>query len=107
MFLATTMMHEAPTAIKVKKAEGVLEVTWGESRPARIAIHALRCSCGCAACVDEHTGMKILDDSAVPAEVGVTDMRLVGNYAVQFVFTDGHDTGLFTWDHLRALCLSG
>ena len=96
-------MRDAPTAIKVRKTEGMLEVTWGDATPARIPLHALRCACRCAVCVDEHTGVKTLDDATVPADVGVIDMQLVGNYAVRFTFTDGHDTGIYSWDHLYGM----
>ena len=96
-------MHDAPTSIKVKKAESVLEITWGDDPSARISVRDLRCSCPCAACIDERTGRKTLDDATVPADVGVTDMQLVGSYAVHFVFTDGHETGIYSWDHLYHL----
>ena len=96
-------MRDAPTAIKVRQTEGILEVTWGNAAPARILLYALRCACQCAACVDEHTGAKTLDDATVPADVSVTDMQLVGNYAVRFTFTDGHDTGIYSWDHLYGM----
>ena len=96
-------MHDAPTAIKVKKAEAVLEATWGDGPPARILLRDLRCGCPCAACIDEHTGQKTLDDATVPDDISITDMQLVGRYAVKFVFADGHDTGIFTWDRLHQM----
>jgi DUF971 family protein len=36
--------------------------------------------------------------------VAVTDIKPVGNYAVQLVFSDGHDTGLYSWEYLYELC---
>ncbi|MGQ0673162.1 MAG: gamma-butyrobetaine hydroxylase-like domain-containing protein [Hyphomicrobium sp.] len=35
--------------------------------------------------------------------VSIKELRPIGNYAVRLVFSDGHDTGLFTWDYLRLL----
>lgn len=37
--------------------------------------------------------------------VGITEIKPVGNYAVQLVFDDGHDTGLFSWRYLYELCI--
>ena len=37
-------------------------------------------------------------------QVGISDIRPVGNYALQLVFDDGHDTGLYAWDYLLQLC---
>ena len=31
---------------------------------------------------------------------GITDMELVGNYAIKFSFSDGHDTGIYSWDRV-------
>ena len=36
--------------------------------------------------------------------VGISDIRPVGHYAVQLVFDDGHDTGLYSWEYLYDLC---
>ena len=96
-------MQPAPMDIKLKRSEGVLEVTWPEGRVVCYPVRNLRCGCRCAGCVDEHTGVRTLDVAGVPADVAVTGMHLVGNYAVQFVFSDGHDTGIFSWDLLTEL----
>lgn len=93
-------MRDAPTDIKLKQAEGVLEITWREGPPRPHRVRQLRCECACAGCVDEMTGARTLDVDAVPDDIGITDMALVGNYAVKFTFTDGHDTGIYSWDRL-------
>ena len=69
------------------------EVTW----PAR----ALRLRCVCASCRSEITGERILDDAAVPAEIVVTHMDLVGNYGLNVHFSDGHTTGIYRFRDLR------
>jgi DUF971 family protein len=38
------------------------------------------------------------------ADVGIRDITAIGHYAIQLVFDDGHDTGIYTWDYLYALC---
>ena len=94
------IMRDAPTDIKLKQAEGVLEITWSDESPHCHRVRELRCACACAGCIDEMTGVRTLDVDAVPEDIGVTDMALVGNYAVKFSFTDGHDTGIYSWDRL-------
>ena len=46
------------------------------------------------------SGVRTLDVNAVAEDIAITDMQLVGNYAVKFVFSDGHDTGIYSWDRL-------
>ena len=97
-------MHAAPRDIKLKRAERQLEVTWGDGAVVRYGVRQLRCECGCAGCVDEKTGVRILNLATVPQDVGITQMELVGHYAVKFVFSDGHDTGIYSFRLLRGLC---
>ena len=96
-------MREAPTDIKLKRAAGVLEITWSDGAPRRYNARRLRCACGCAGCVDERTGVRTLDVNSVPDDIGITHIELVGNYAVKFSFSDGHDTGIYTWDRLDGM----
>ena len=96
-------MHAPPTGIKLIRAERVVAVTWGEEGTVRYPARRLRCECRCAQCQDERTGVRTLDVSSVPEDIGITDVQLVGNYAVKFVFSDGHDTGIYSWDRLYAI----
>ena len=93
-------MREAPTDIKLKRAEGILEISWSDETPRRYDAKRLRCECRCAGCVDERTGVRTLDVNSVPDDIGMTDIELVGNYALKLSFSDGHDTGIYTWDRL-------
>ena len=98
--MGETIMRDAPKDIRLKRAEGMLEVTWSDEEPRRLDVRQLRCACACAGCVDEMTSVRTLDVNAVPEDIAITDMQLVGNYAVKFVFSDGHDTGIYSWDRL-------
>ncbi len=101
--LGETIMRDAPTDIKLKRAEGVLEITWGDTVSRRYDAKRLRCECGCAGCVDERTGVRTLDVKAVPDNIAIMNMELVGNYAVKFSFSDGHDTGIYSWNRLHRM----
>jgi ATP-binding protein involved in chromosome partitioning len=80
-----------------------LEIKWSDGHLSRYAHRPLRLACPCAMCIDEWTGQPRLDPSAVPADVRVLDLRPVGRYALQFSFSDGHATGLYSYDRLRSL----
>ena len=95
----------APTAIRVRTAERVLELDWSDGRAGAIGFRDLRLACPCAACVSETTGAALLDPATVPADVAPADVALAGNYALRVTWNDGHDTGLFTWPRLRALSI--
>lgn len=92
-----------PTGIRLKKSERILELDWPDGALARLSAHCLRCDCRCAACVDEITGKRILDIAKIPFDIAVETVKPIGNYALKLRFGDGHENGLFTWEHLRAL----
>ena len=94
---------QTPENIRVLKEDGVLELVWGADHTSRIPLRAIRQDCRCAACVDEFTGRQILDPASVPETIVPEDVSLTGNYALKIRWSDSHDTGLFTWDHLRSL----
>ena len=96
-------MHDTPSGIELRRAEGILEITWRTEGVRRYGVRQLRCECGCAVCVNEKTGVRILNVSAVPDNIGISNMELVGNYAIRFTFSDGHDTGIYSWDRLFEL----
>lgn len=97
-------MAAQPTGLNAIRREHVVEITWGPDHIGRYPNKLLRTFCGCAQCVDEMTGRRILNPDSIQEDIEITDMQLVGNYAVKFSFSDGHDTGIATWEHLRRLC---
>ncbi|RIK67996.1 MAG: hypothetical protein DCC65_03965 [Planctomycetota bacterium] len=98
------VMFTPPTAINVIRADRVVEVTWTPGHLARYPIRLLRLRCACAQCVNELTGEPILDPATVPDSIGIVALQAVGKYAVRFTYSDGHDTGIMTWQRLAELC---
>lgn len=97
-------MIEPPSDIKARQSEGVLQLEWDNGGwSVRLPYKWLRGECPCAACRDEWTGARILDPAAVPDDIKVADMDLVGSYALKIGWSDGHGSGLFTWENLRKL----
>lgn len=96
-------MADAPRNIRSLSDEGCLELTWSPERMTKLDFRFLRENCPCAACVDEFTGQRILDIAAIPEDVHPTAIGFSGNYALKIGWSDGHHTGLFTWNYLDEL----
>jgi len=81
-----------------------LEIQWKDGHVSHYHPRYLRLKCPCAGCVDEMTGEPLLVPSMVPEDVYPTAIHHVGRYALQFVWSDGHDTGFYSFETLRGLC---
>ncbi len=97
-------MSGNPVPVEIKQS-GVreLRIIWDDSQVNDFDVVELRRSCRCASCVDEITGSQILQPSQVGEDVRPQTIRQVGNYAIQINWTDGHTSGIFTFDYLRQL----
>lgn len=82
--------------------EGV-QIAWSDGRTSTYPYRYLRLQCACAACVEEMTGRQILKVSAVPDDVIVVEWIRVGRYALQFLWSDGHQTGIYPFEMLLRL----
>jgi DUF971 family protein len=81
-----------------------LVIEWRDGHRSVYDPRYLRLNCPCAGCVDEYSGRRILDPGMVPEGIHPTAIHYVGRYALQFVWSDGHDTGFYSFETLRALC---
>jgi ATP-binding protein involved in chromosome partitioning len=91
-----------PKSIGLTKT-GDMQVEWPDGFGGSISPYDLRINCPCALCVDEETGKRTLDPDQVPLDVKIGGLDKVGRYAVSITFSDGHNTGIFKFDRLRAL----
>jgi DUF971 family protein len=87
----------------IEESDTELSIRWSDGGQSRYTAAALRRACPCAGCVNEWTGEKMLDPSAVPEDVTITSTSVVGRYALNFHFSDGHDTGIFSFSYLHSL----
>jgi ATP-binding protein involved in chromosome partitioning len=82
------------------RADGIY-VTWPDGGMTVVGHRNLRASCQCALCVNEYTNEPILDPATIPADIHPKEVQPLGNYAVAITWSDGHSSGIFTWQHLR------
>ena len=90
----------APEAIDVTPANE-FRILWPGGPEVTIAAKRLRDQCPCAECIEEGTGRKLLDPASIPDDIRPTDVTAVGAYAIQIRWSDGHATGLYSWDVRR------
>ena len=64
----------------------------------------LRLACPCAACVEETSGRPLLNPAKVLADIRPVSLALVGAYGLKVHWSDGHETGIYTFEQLRRLC---
>jgi ATP-binding protein involved in chromosome partitioning len=94
-----------PVPHAITRLDEGLRVEWDERGhtwlyPAR----ELRLACPCAECIEEMSGRPLLDPGAVPADVRPVSIGLVGAYGLRVVWSDGHSTGIYTFEGLRRDC---
>ncbi|MCA9059552.1 MAG: DUF971 domain-containing protein [Planctomycetaceae bacterium] len=94
---------QAPQNIRVHRDDRILELVWSDDDVSRLPFQRVRQDCRCAMCVDEFTGKRLLDPASIPESLGLDEISISGNYALRIRWSDSHDSGLFTWDHLRDL----
>ena len=75
-------------------------IQWDDTSKSYISNYELRCQCPCAYCIDEFTGEKILKRENVDLKIKPISAERIGAYAMQIKWSDGHSTGIFTWDFL-------
>ena len=90
-----------PTAITVHEASRVLEVGFSDGASFRIPFELMRVYSPSAEVQGHGAGQETLQTGM--RDVTLTGLEPVGNYAVQPAFSDGHNTGIFTWDYLYFL----
>lgn len=103
-------MNPYPTQLE-RQSEGRLLIVWSDGQRRLYRPGELRKACPCATCrekraAEETDKMKSLLKVISPEEarpLTIAGMEPVGNYAYKVIFSDGHDTGIYTFEALREL----
>jgi prepilin-type processing-associated H-X9-DG protein len=108
--------RKKPTSIKIHVSNGTgVDVTWADGHASHYEFAYLREECPCATCNDAREKKAALGEMASPLKSSPAlpmfkpkarahAATQVGNYAIQISFTDGHSTGIYSYDHLRNIC---
>lgn len=101
-----------PANLHLDRKEG-LRIDWADGRVSRYSLAFLRKRCPCATCrttrqekssMPTHTGLSL---TVLPAGIDratvFADAKLVGNYAIQITWGDGHSTGIYDFRYLRII----
>jgi DUF971 family protein len=90
-----------PTALTVHSQSRVLEIAFSDGAEFRIPFELMRIYSPSAEVQGHGPGQEILQTGK--REVNVVELEPIGNYAVKPVFSDGHESGIFSWDYLYHL----
>ena len=107
--------RKKPAEVKIQVSTGAgMDIVWADGHRTHYAFDYLRNLCPCATCDDERRKKEgraeepaIAADSLLPmfkAKPRARSAHSVGNYAIQIDFTDGHSTGIYSYDYLRSIC---
>lgn len=109
--------RKRPASVKIHVSTGAgVDITWSDGHASHYEFSYLRDLCPCAACDDERkkrAASKVgggTSPGALPAlpmfkpKPRARSAQAVGNYAIRIAYSDGHDTGIYSFDFLREIC---
>jgi DUF971 family protein len=106
--------RKMPTRVKIHVKTGAgVDIAWADGHSSHFDFSFLRENCPCATCNDERAKKDLASAVQLPAspllpmykpKPRAQSATQVGNYAIQIFFSDGHSTGIFSYDYLRTLC---
>ena len=92
-----------PSGIRLHRQSRELELDYPGGDSYRLSCEYLRVFSPSAEVRGHGPGQETLQTGKL--KVTISDLKPVGNYALQLVFDDGHDTGIYSWDYLHHLCV--
>jgi DUF971 family protein len=105
-----------PATVKVHVSSGAgVDIVWADGHQSHYDFAYLRDHCPCASCNDDRAKKEALEGIS-KSNQGFSPLPMfkpkpraqsaaqIGNYAIQIFFTDGHSTGIYSYDHLRSIC---
>jgi len=97
-----------PTKLTLKREEG-LDVVWADGKTSHYSLSYLRTMCPCATCKEVRAEGKDRKDSLTilpgnyTAPLKIESVEKVGNYAMQFHWSDEHSSGIYSYQYLREI----
>jgi DUF971 family protein len=105
--------RKKPVEVKVQVSTGAgVDITWSDGHRSHYDFAYLRESCPCANCDDQRRKQREADATGASKNIlpifkpraSARGATAVGHYALQIEFTDGHSTGIYSYDYLREVC---
>ncbi len=103
-------MAYRPKSITASRSRGILVIEWDDGEHSEYPLTGLRAACPCAECRGGHENMgapgspEMLKWPAADEQASeLVSVDMVGNYAIQLSWKDGHSFGIYTWAYLREL----
>jgi len=87
----------------IEESDREISIKWSDEAETHYTAADLRRKCPCASCVNEWTGEKILNAESISDDLTIDSTSVVGRYALNFHFSDGHETGIYSFQFLRKL----
>ncbi|MDQ3798507.1 MAG: DUF971 domain-containing protein [Acidobacteriota bacterium] len=87
----------------IEESDSELTIVWSDETERIYNAPGLRRACPCASCIDEWTGAKRLKDESVSDDLTIKNVAVVGRYALNFRFSDGHETGIYSFKYLKEM----
>jgi DUF971 family protein len=112
-----TQMSETvpePEHIAISKSKGI-QIDWKDGHLSKYSLGYLRDECPCATCTGAHGTEPEKSNYSAPAApfpmfkptLKMLNVEPVGHYAIRIEWSDGHNTGIYSFDHLRKICPCG
>ena len=101
-----------PEHIAISKSRGI-KIDWKDGHRSEYAVGYLRDECPCATCTGAHGTEPQRTSYAAPAagpfkmftpSMRMIDVEEVGQYAIRILWSDGHNTGIYSYEHFRKIC---
>ena len=93
-----------PTDITVERSRRMMTIVWADESQSEIDFATLRAGCPCAECRHLHEAVKPeLPKPEDFVDIAMDKIEEVGNYALRITWSDGHSTGIYSFEYLRRL----
>jgi DUF971 family protein len=101
-----------PEHIAISKSKGI-RIDWKDGHHSQYSLAYLRDECPCASCTGAHGTEPQKSDYSTPQSspfqmykptLKMLNVEAVGHYAIRIEWSDGHNTGIYSFDHLRKIC---
>jgi DUF971 family protein len=94
-----------PEHVAISKSRGI-QIDWKDGHSSSYTLEYLRAKCPCATCTGAHGTPP---PSSSPFQMYKPALKMngverVGNYAIRILWSDGHSTGIYSFEHLRKIC---